>query len=322
MTEEVKEQNPTSTEIIAALERTGFLLEQRAAQKFQAAGFAVSVNSAFPDSDTGKSREIDILAGLYDSPDDAEVGSSASVIMECKNYAVPLIVIGKRRTRWAGTSQSPHLSFDPFTLGFPDQEFRSASSELFRDRPIDRTRNKEFIGSQLVRLDRHKGGWSADNSSIYDSILYPLVKAYRYQIDVVDSNERAKQDHNVESWEFPMLSYYLPGLLTAGDVYAVEVDRDDEPSVSQVKWAPLERVFNSRDLRATLRADIVGFAHLDEYIEHVATMVHEARDILTANKNLFDPEWLLSNLGEPAHLDDFNAWLNYFRHGKSGSPPW
>ena len=108
---------------------------------------------------------------------------------------------------------------------------------MFRDYDYqtDRTQNADFIGSQLVRLDRRKGDWSADSFFIYDSILYPLVKAYRYQIDVVDSNERAKREHNVEAWEFPMLSYYLPALLTAGDVYAVEVTADDAPSVSQSK---------------------------------------------------------------------------------------
>ena len=58
---------PTLEQINAIIERSGHLMEQRIANLFKEDqrlwGWSVEPNCAFPDDETGKSREIDLLAG-------------------------------------------------------------------------------------------------------------------------------------------------------------------------------------------------------------------------------------------------------------------
>jgi len=247
--------DPTSEEIIAALERTGFLLEQRAAEKLKGAGFDHILNSAFPDPDTGKSREIDVLGSIdfHAENESAFFSVHGFVLVECKNYSSPIILVGKSGNRSRGPVDHFSISFDPLAMGFPGIFEHSVKYKLLLPYTSPDPQWGKFIGSQMVRMDRKSGAWVADNSSVYDGILYPLVKARQHEL------ENPRRFKAGRYWEYPMVMYYFPVLLTSGSVYTVAVDGDSDPRVSKAKWAQLVRTFHGKELRTTLRVDVVSF---------------------------------------------------------------
>jgi hypothetical protein len=71
------------------LENQGFPLEMQTAAAFRAAGFVVNQSSFYGDSETGKSREIDVVAT---HPDDLGIISIRFVI-ECKGGKKPWVLL-------------------------------------------------------------------------------------------------------------------------------------------------------------------------------------------------------------------------------------
>jgi len=71
------------------LETQGFTLEMRTAAAFRAAGFHVRQSSIYVDADTGKSREIDVLAI---DPDNLGV-LDIRFIVECKSTKKPWVLL-------------------------------------------------------------------------------------------------------------------------------------------------------------------------------------------------------------------------------------
>lgn len=74
--------------IIEWLRTTGFPLEMEAASAFRAAGFDVRQSSTFPDPQSDKGREIDVLAQDPDIFGVIEI----SFVIECKSSSKPWVV--------------------------------------------------------------------------------------------------------------------------------------------------------------------------------------------------------------------------------------
>ena len=119
---------------------------------------------------------------------------------------------------------------------------------------------EDFTGYQLMRAHRQGGEWRTDNNGIYDSILYPLAKAYFHEIGQLRDEMRAERETGID-WHYPYFYLYYPIIVTSGQIFTVDVT-DGEPRISESKWARLKRSFKSKDLDGTLRADLVAFDYL------------------------------------------------------------
>jgi hypothetical protein len=227
-------------------------------------------------------------------------------------------VIGDREEDLPRFDDSVILTFDPLRLRFPKAPMKLARLELKLEHLAGSIMEDEFTGYQLLRLVRQNKVWKADNNAIYDSILYPLAKAWSYTVDRARKDKKEDEErYGIEPWRYPWIYYFFPIVVTSGQLFVVDVS-DGDPQVSEAKWAKIRRSFNSEDLKCDLRADIVSFDHWEEYLEsRVVRIIDGAADALTRNLHLFDPEWLLSNLGEPEAEDEFYDWLNGFREAKS-----
>jgi hypothetical protein len=93
------EQMPTSDEIVAALARTGFLLEHRVAKCLRDLDFDTRIGSAYPDPESGKSREFDVHAVKYEQLDrgDFHAMINLDLIIECKNNLMPFYLDWRNR---------------------------------------------------------------------------------------------------------------------------------------------------------------------------------------------------------------------------------
>jgi hypothetical protein len=319
VTEDSSGSTPTPTEVIAALSHTGFLLEHQVSQFLREYHYDTEINYAYPDPDSGKSREVDVRAYLehFIQRQPAAVFLMAELIIECKNSPNPFVLVGERGHHKFYRNESVFISFDPLGLKFPNCKPGESVDDVLRLQHLPGSISKDdFIGYQLVRMHRQSGNWRADNSSIYDSILYPLAKAWQYSILQRQDDEEVDE---VPLWNSPFIEFIFPIIVTAGPVYAVNVG-DDGPEVNQVRWATLQRTFRSSDVSGEFRADVVSFAHLREYLEsRVVRIVEGARTVITANIHLYDPEWLFANRGNPEDKETFDAWVNEVRSKRNVS---
>jgi hypothetical protein len=116
--------------------------------------------------------------------------------------------------------------------------------------------------------------------------------------------------------QYPLLDFVLPIIVTTGPVLTVDVT-SDEPVVNTVNWARLKRTFRSKELSRDFRVDVVSFEHFEEYVSaRILAIVRRAKEILSTNIHLYDPQWLISNLGEPEEKVLFRAWFNAVRTTK------
>ena len=94
--EQKRSPSITNNAIKRAITRSGYLIEQRVADKLSGSGYYVLLNPAFPDPfATGKAREIDIEAdSTYISPFTGEgfpTGIHWSIVCECENNLQPIV---------------------------------------------------------------------------------------------------------------------------------------------------------------------------------------------------------------------------------------
>ena len=301
---------PTPEQILSALDHTGFVLEYRAAQRLRQFGFETFLNHAFTDPETGKSREVDILATVYNNikvEGKYKVLINATLVIECKNYSDPLVVIGQDEQLRYHNDQ-PLITFDPLLISFAarDPEVYGSLPMALDMLGLPSHSTRGFIGSQLIKMHRQGGKWRAANDSVYDSITYPLAKA------VENERKRASDlSDDDRPWHVPGLVYLFAVLITAGNIFAVNVVPDGTPTVTAVKWVPLVRNFSEDEF--SFMMDVVTFDSIEEYLkERVFPTLKEANQSVSSHLELFNPEWLRKQYGKSSD-PIFIAWLEDIR---------
>ena len=297
---------PTTAEILDALGRTGFLLEQRVAQVFEEKGFEVELNHPYSDSATEKSREIDIYAAMGDFAGDSGAGApfvDSQYFVECKNTSDPLLVIGATGASSRYHANTFRASLDPLTLGWEGAP-RDAYWFLHFGRLPGSPDEVRFCGNQLVRMNRHSGRWRADNSGIFDGVAYPLAKVAQGVIEAEDP----RPDDDLSA----TYSLIFCLLVTSGPLYAVEVGADGS-EVRQVEWTRFNRLFSGDGLRGNYLFEVVQFEYLAQYLDQVTLAYYRGvLERLVQNSRIFNPRWLLKQYGEPRDREMFDRWLSYY----------
>jgi hypothetical protein len=230
---------------------------------------------------------------------------NAKLIIECKNYADPLVIIGQDGARYH--NGEPTVTFDPLLIEFADRSPENyagieAQLEMWK-LPSHVTRG--FIGGQLIKMRRQNGRWQATNESVYDSIIYPLAKAAEHE----RKGETGSALDSEVPWSVPQFIYTFPVLITAGTIFTVDVVPDGIPVVRPVKWSPVTRQFSDY----SFMMDVVSFDCIDDYLDQrIFPTLTEAHEVLASNMQLFNPEWLQHQYGESSD-PNFRMWLEVFR---------
>lgn len=282
---------PTEDQVLAAVRATGFLLEQEVAQVLVSDGFTATVSRAFQDPDEGKSREVDVY-GYKEVFRDDEVRTSfgVEIIAECKNSTNPFIVIGRGSTapskraerRW----RVPEAAFwagENMGYPVPDRPGSNYKGSPWRwlglgDLPgaLD---SSDFVGSQLLRMQRVNGGWKADNNQIFDSVVLPMSKAMQaFQKPRRNSSGRAFDQH---SWASGVVTF--PLLVTPASIFRVDAD-EDPVRAEQVPWVSVGRDLQTKDFNGLFTMTVVNQGHLSDYINRqVLAFARGSAEILSRN---------------------------------------
>jgi len=90
-------ENITREEAIESLERSGYLIENRIEDILINQAYIVDSNTYFPDPDTQKPREIDIIAYKYQILSDQMGMIVTCLLIECVNNPQPFALIPKEQ---------------------------------------------------------------------------------------------------------------------------------------------------------------------------------------------------------------------------------
>lgn len=280
--------SPTSDEVIHALERTGYLLEQRVAKVVKNSGFYTGTGRAFKDPDEGKSREVDVYAFKEFFANEAgNITLGVKLLVECKNSSGPYVVLGRK-------PDDNERNIPPYSHTLPVEEVKWVSRREGARRYLKSRKTWNWLGLQelphspsrddkrglqLVRMNLKNKEWQADNASIFDSLTLPLMKAVEAFRPIRDTG------HTVPEWAYMHLCF--PLVVTSGELFYVDAD-EEVPSAQAVDWAPIHRHIDMEGMKGVFSMDIVRFDGLENYIaERVLAFCREVSSIVRA-----DPEKL------------------------------
>jgi hypothetical protein len=283
------EGDPTLDEVRAAIEKSGYLLEQDVAIRLQSLGFSVHTAAAYEDPDEHKSREIDVLAYrplLHDEEQRFSIG--LQIIAECKNTANPFVFITRDRD-----GRQEYLS--PPEIMFPRGDYRDlepidpkrglwrnvSGFHRFGLAPLHYYHGQPTKTVQFCRLLRKKS-WDVDQGGVYDSLFYPLVKALRALL------ERSKPRGGPNDWR--SLRVFVPLVVTVGPLFRIDASSTDR-TPQRVTHATYSRDLHIQREQRSYTIDFVSLEGLADFVngkllpfgQAVVTVAAEAGSALFAD---------------------------------------
>jgi hypothetical protein len=267
--------SPSSDEVVGALERTGYLLEQRVASTVRSGGFSVTTGRAFQDPHEGKSREVDVFAikRAWGEPTiDTQI--QVQLIIECKRSTGPYVVLGKAPSGFDRRNR-------PYSHSMPIDSVRWPKGQKGNTHYFGGTSTWEWLGFhelpsspnlddrkglQLVRMHLKGKEWQTDNSSIFESLTVPLMKA-------VDAFRPERDTTRPPS--YALLCLCFPVVVTSGELFYVNGE-EENPTAERVDWVSVERDIKMESLTGLFNMDIVTYDALDRYLRERVLRFSEA----------------------------------------------
>ena len=255
---------PNTEEILAALRKSGYLMEQEVATELENLGFNVSTNWAFEDSDDGKSREIDVRGiRRVAVNEEAKINAFIELIVECKNSANPFVFIGRPKNLM-------DEGYVPQELVFPlakHHEYITPDHRTYRNTDpffhlgFDRVHYGTLASNKAVqfcRINRKNKTWEANHGGLFNSMFYPLAKA------VTTRKKDFARDQRNGSWRD--FWFFMPIVVTSGQVYYVD-SSDSEPSPQEQDFVNFRREIRSGELQGTFAVDFVRQNRIAEFYD-------------------------------------------------------
>lgn len=194
----------------AALMRSGYLMESRIVTSLAKAGYFVEPNQRIADLKTGKAREIDLIAELWDSEPDKfkqhKLSVSVKFVCEAKNNPNPVVLLTEL----------------PFTPNIEVWEaLREGRTGLFRSQHFD-LRFQDFlvddknIFTQYCSFKPKKNGekaeWVAWHPDDFYDDLEKIISYCDEHMEMIDELDD----------KYHRLHLYLPVVILGGDLYISE----------------------------------------------------------------------------------------------------
>ena len=290
---------PDDDELLAAVRDAGWLLEHHAVRVLDAAEMHPRAGWAYKDPDEPTiSRELDVWSYRQLLKDEsAMVYVTARFLVECKQSALPFVGIGYELPEW-------RFSENPTQHLLPCKQVRAANPDLrfavnrkawyalgFRQLAQEHGETN-FRVTQLSRLDRARGGkWTATNSGIFTSLVYPLAKALRASQG--GSSPRTHMSPSLPQAaprdEWLDFGLHFPVVLVSCPLYVVDAT-DSEPKVEQRPWFTAQRELKSASTAGTFEIDVVTESAFADYVANRLAFASSLAALVGTNPLRFTDE--------------------------------
>jgi hypothetical protein len=242
------------TKVREWLETQGFSLEMRTASAFRAAGFAVRQSSYYVDSETGKAREIDVLAIDPDFYGITEI----HFIVECKSSTKPWVLL-----------------CSPYTLmGYNRLFALSASSAKARDVMAQEVVLKRLIKFPWYRKEGLMTGYALRQAFSDTDVAYAAaIGVSKACAAFVQQNKSYAFGFAVIVIDAPLIRCFLA---ENGDVQLEEAQEG-------------EFLFSGHELGACIR--VVTATHLPAFALEARQVAAELRAVLKSEEDKIRAAW-------------------------------
>ena len=259
----------TQPEIVEAISRSGYPIEQRVAKQMRDHGYLIQTSPAYTDPETGKSREYDISAIQVSMISRGTTDAVwALLVCECENNEQPIVFFASESY-----------------LGFMNMKYSGLPVKIIlgnRLMPL-----WEFIGAKrfhhygkgtvatqycTFHRKNNSARWVASHSDAHQTFL-TLVNAIEHGIEDHCSNwvppGRSKEKIN--------LQIFYAVLVLQGDMYEARTDISSSLTLNQV-----DHVQYCKDLwdgrgNKTYQIDVISEKHLSKYLVMVDREIETIR---------------------------------------------
>ncbi|WP_124712689.1 hypothetical protein [Mycolicibacterium nivoides] len=283
-------EKPTNEEVLAAVEKAGWLLEQKAVRLLEISDFHPRPGWAFQDPDKPESsRELDVW-GYHQFLNDREnkVIVSATMLVECKQSASPFCAVGRELPSWRqnGNPKEHTLFTDEVSTEIAPGTFQMKPSWDYFEFGELATRHgfSGFRADQLTRLERPQKTWQASNAEIFTSLVMPLAKAILATKKEYRNGENRRTFNGVRQ-SYLTLNLCFPVVLIGSPLYVVDADKE-EPQVDMRDWVRARRDIASKSVNGIFEFDVVTVGNFAKYMNNLVIPFCEAVAELVAAEPL------------------------------------
>lgn len=279
------DDSPNSEEIIDALRKSGYLMEQEVASQLEAFDFHVFPNQAFEDIEEGKSREIDVVARKRVAhSEESKLSAFVEIVAECKNNTNPFIFIGRPKNQ-TDNLRAPQEYVFPLESYEAQEEpgtirRRTSYKSPFFHLGFDKVHYdyaKDMKAVQFCRIYRKGKEWQANHGGLYDSIFYPIAKA-------VTSSKQEQVDFNRSS-DWGCFWFIFPMVIVSGDIYYVD-STIPNPVPESRGHVNFKRQIQSEKLNGVFAVDFVRQDQIGAFVSDCLNpLASKVADLVTDHAN-------------------------------------
>lgn len=265
--------------IVAALERSGYLMEQEVATQIEELDFHVWTNWAFRDVEEGKSRELDVRAIRRITMNDSEsLGAFVELLVECKNNSNPYVFLRRPKSQVDNRHPPPEFLF-PITEYEREKKIDAKRSHVRRIHAFEHLRfsdiHHQFVSDskvvqfcQLLRKGKHL---HANHGGLYDSIFFPMAKAVMERRREIVSTARGKVKY------FWLL---VPIVVLRGEMFCVDSSVEN-PIPDPTTHVTFKREIRAKAVDGTFAVEFVHQSGLSAFIDDcIAPLVSRMADLV------------------------------------------
>jgi hypothetical protein len=282
----------TEPEMIGAIERSGYPIEQRVAKVVREHGYLVQASPAYTDPDTGKSREYDISGIKVSMLDRVTMDSVWTVLVcECENNEQPVVFF---------TSES--------LLAFMSMKYSGLPVKIISGKKL--VPLWEFLGAK--RFHHYGKGSVATQYCTFHhkSETAPWVashsEAHQTFMSLINAVEHGIDDH-CDNWVPPgrqkeriNIQMFYPVLILQGDIYEIRTEKPptEIKAVTNVQYC--KELWDGRGSK-TYYIDVVSEKYLPKYLDLISKEIEAIRRRLRRERKIvhksldFITEQLLAN---------------------------
>ncbi len=263
-------EQPTEDELIEALQRSGYVMESRLVQVLTMNGYFVEPNQRQLDTNTGKSREIDIIAeGYYDGRCGAAgVCVKTQLAIEAINTAFPLLLLTEKPF-------SPNdVDYQYYHYRYTDDETKTMHRFHEQHEDIIESRfASQPLYAQYCGFSRKKSSGSREElmASHPDSVFTGIEKTVQYVSEALVSFD-ATFSKLAEHRQYCRLFYWAPVIVTSGELFVVDIDNDGKVLLIPKKHGRHVHYYHYEDRFVSAIVDIVTEKAFPEFLNEVREM--------------------------------------------------
>lgn len=268
---------PTISQIKTALEQSGYLLEQRICPIIEKYGYFTIPNDQYEDKDTGKSREIDVVAGdiysLYRT--DLKDVFETNLLIECKNNSTPVVFFTQKNLIPEFCSENIMLYGNPDGIYNKEGEAIELIWDYFNFGQFHHYAKAKWIAHQFCQLKPKISGprekqiieWETSHeteSTSYERLhesIDSLTKAADYFKSEFIRNAPIDKNTN-NNIELEMI---YPVILFAGQIFECRI-MGKEYKLFERKHLLFNKKIQSKTLKGSYYIDVIQENYLSRFL--------------------------------------------------------